>query len=405
MQAQGWPASILHWTSSFLSNRRVQVRYQNGVRSPKKLEYGVPQGFPISPLLFLLYMVELLRSGNPRARFGYADDIGILGIGPTSVESALAAQREVDRLAAHRMWAASISSSDICAYSDGSSEDHGRFSWGFFLQRRGITLKTGQGTLHGGEFYDDELYGATATLEAALSVRENNEKIYVLLDNQAAVLALETGRTSSSLRLTRVFHEVAKIANAHVRWVPGDSRISGNEESEAAARAALQELPPRPAQPGYINLAYLRRLMQQYWQNLIDCWWSTVYPARYKDLGLQLRRRKPQELNLPRLLLQRLIAARSGHGDFAEYHRRFHHENAVLDCACGLEKSPTHFVRYRIHAIHTRKLRKGRIINDFISHLLGPDSHEKFTEFAKTTGCFGNIPAYLFSAGHENSYF
>lgn len=98
MQAQGWPATILRWTSSFLSNRRVQVRYQGGVTSPKKLECGVLQGSPISPLLFLLYMVEPLRSGNPRAGFGYADDIGILGIGPTSVESALAAQREVDSL-------------------------------------------------------------------------------------------------------------------------------------------------------------------------------------------------------------------------------------------------------------------------------------------------------------------
>ena len=43
-------------------------------------------------------MAEPLRSGNPRARFGYADDIWILGIGPTNVESALAAQREVDSL-------------------------------------------------------------------------------------------------------------------------------------------------------------------------------------------------------------------------------------------------------------------------------------------------------------------
>ncbi|KAI0996144.1 hypothetical protein K3495_g12038 [Podosphaera aphanis] len=140
----------------------------------------------------------------------------------------------------YRIWAGSLSSSDIYASSDGSSEGHGRSSWGFVLQRGGVTFKAGQGTLHGGEIYDAELYGATAALEAALSVRENNGKIYVLLDDQAVVLALETGKTSSNLCLTRVFHEVAKKAKAHVRWVPGYSRISGIEEADAAARAALQ---------------------------------------------------------------------------------------------------------------------------------------------------------------------
>ena len=56
MESQGWPKSVLRWTSSFLTNRRVQVRFQGGVTSPKELVCGVPQGSPISPLLFLLYM-------------------------------------------------------------------------------------------------------------------------------------------------------------------------------------------------------------------------------------------------------------------------------------------------------------------------------------------------------------
>lgn len=98
MQAQGWPKSILRWTSSFLENRKVQVRFQGGVTSPKELACGVPQGSPISPLLFLLYMAEPMRSGNTMARFSYADDIGILGVGRTIKDSAVAAQNEVDKL-------------------------------------------------------------------------------------------------------------------------------------------------------------------------------------------------------------------------------------------------------------------------------------------------------------------
>ena len=43
-------------------------------------------------------MAEAMRSGNSRARFSYADDIGILGIGRTIAETTTAVQREVDNL-------------------------------------------------------------------------------------------------------------------------------------------------------------------------------------------------------------------------------------------------------------------------------------------------------------------
>lgn len=98
MYGQGWPSSILRWTSFFLKDRRVQVQYLGGITSPKSLTCGNPQGSPVSPLLFLLYMAEPMKSGNVRARFGYADDIRILGIGRATSESVSDAQREVDNL-------------------------------------------------------------------------------------------------------------------------------------------------------------------------------------------------------------------------------------------------------------------------------------------------------------------
>lgn len=58
----------------------------------------MPQGSPISPLLLLLYMAEPMRNGNCRALSSYTDDIGILGIGRSLAESAMAAQGEVDDL-------------------------------------------------------------------------------------------------------------------------------------------------------------------------------------------------------------------------------------------------------------------------------------------------------------------
>lgn len=168
----------------------------------------------------------------------------------------------------------------------------------------------------------------------------------------------------------------------------GHSNISGNEEADAEARAALNGLPARDQPHSYITLAYLRRLMHQRRQKLIDEWWSSACPDRYRDLDLQMRRKKPPELSLPRHLLHKLIASRTGHGDFAEYHRRFHHNEANLECSCGHETSPTHFVRCRRHAQITRKLRKGLTVNAFVSQLLGHNCHKKFTEFVRNTGCF-----------------
>ena len=43
----------------------------------------------------------------------------------------------------------------------------------------------------------------------------------------------------------------------------------------------------------------------------------------------------------PRAFLGRLLAARSGHGDFAEYHERLGHEDATLNVTTQLTIAPT----------------------------------------------------------------
>ena len=95
---------------------------------------------------------------------------------------------KLEAVDAHSQWVSSISSTDICAYSDGSSVGHGRSSWGYVLQRGETTFERGNGIVHGGEVYDAELHGAAAALQAALTARRAGEKIFVLLDNQAAVV-------------------------------------------------------------------------------------------------------------------------------------------------------------------------------------------------------------------------
>ncbi|KAK4065927.1 hypothetical protein Purlil1_14011 [Purpureocillium lilacinum] len=45
---------------------------------------------------------------------------------------------------------------------------------------------------------------------------------------------------------------------------------------------------------------------------------------------------------LDRATLHSVLAARSRHGDFADYHERFNYDDARLDCSCGRRKAPEH---------------------------------------------------------------
>ncbi|POS82856.1 hypothetical protein EPUL_005389, partial [Erysiphe pulchra] len=92
------------------------------------------------------------------------------------------------------------------------------------------------------------------------------------------------------------------------------------------------------------------------WQKLVEKWWSEVCPARYQDLDLKMRRKKPPELALSQRLLFHLLAIRTGHGDFATYHRRLKHVDPNPECIRGQETSPTYFIRCRRHANQVRKL-------------------------------------------------
>lgn len=113
----------------------------------------------------------------------------------------------------------SASTVDVCAYSDESSEGLGRSSWGYVLQVGGIVYKKGHGILHRGKVFDAEISSATIALGVALSMRQDGEKIFVLLENQVAVMALQTGKLSASIQLTNLFHNLVKAVEVEFRWV------------------------------------------------------------------------------------------------------------------------------------------------------------------------------------------
>lgn len=92
---QGWPPEVVGWVRSFCAGREARIRLDGHTTSPFPLQCGLPQGSPVSPILFLLYIAPLIQLS--RGRFGYADDAAFLEKASTLEGCRRALQAAVDK--------------------------------------------------------------------------------------------------------------------------------------------------------------------------------------------------------------------------------------------------------------------------------------------------------------------
>ena len=72
------PAPSARWIAAFLRERQMAVLEEGHVSSTFPLRTGVPQGSPLSPLLFILYVASLpLPRGELEGATVYADDVAL----------------------------------------------------------------------------------------------------------------------------------------------------------------------------------------------------------------------------------------------------------------------------------------------------------------------------------------
>jgi len=77
------PSYMVDWVSSFLSERTCTLVFQGSPNISSPVSVGTPQGSPISPLLFLLYVAPLHMSIPRGLMVSYVDDFSITVASPS----------------------------------------------------------------------------------------------------------------------------------------------------------------------------------------------------------------------------------------------------------------------------------------------------------------------------------
>ncbi|KAF7543577.1 hypothetical protein G7Z17_g10620 [Cylindrodendrum hubeiense] len=256
-------------------------------------------------------------------------------------------------------WTETLAAIDLIVYSDRSRSSGGAADYGYVIHRNSHNIGEGLGRLGPAEVFDAEIAGTLAGLRHAtgLTSSEPGTRIYVYLDNTSTAAGL-LGQPSESSQAQ--FLEFQSIARAHgatsVRWSPGHKGIPGNKQANKLAKAGT-ELPEPPGLPP--SLAFNKRKARALPRTLFKNWWQDHAPESYQSYQLEAKTSSPAELQLPRKQLRHLLAARSGHGDFAKYHERFVHE-AELNCSCRQRKSPD-------HPFYCRKIDRRQDFGEFIT--------------------------------------
>lgn len=75
----GVDGNLIRWTQSFLTDRKFQLVIDGHNNKERDIEMGIPQGSPVSPILFLIYIsavFDQVTDSHPEITFlSFVDDL------------------------------------------------------------------------------------------------------------------------------------------------------------------------------------------------------------------------------------------------------------------------------------------------------------------------------------------
>jgi hypothetical protein len=106
LRTKGYPPWVLRFITAFLQGRRTRLSFCGFESDWFPMETGIPQGSPLSPILFLLFIAELLEElqqpNSGSFGFGFVDDTNLVAWGNSAQDNCRRLETMHDRCIA---WA------------------------------------------------------------------------------------------------------------------------------------------------------------------------------------------------------------------------------------------------------------------------------------------------------------
>ena len=90
LREMGFQPWVVRWVRSFLAERTACLRFDEEDSGWLPVPAGVPQGSPLSPILFILYTASLYRAlarYAGLASVGFSDDLNLVAVGHTAEQT------------------------------------------------------------------------------------------------------------------------------------------------------------------------------------------------------------------------------------------------------------------------------------------------------------------------------